>query len=117
MDLDVEIFVLKTRIDALKQRVIDQHEFIERCQQRQRSRDWKTQGLVPARTYDSLAVQRSGGRYKRKPARRKKADVWRNFFTWNQFNVSPHQVIKHAEERIARLKIKLQKLEKEQANE
>jgi hypothetical protein len=117
MDLEVEIFVLKARIGALKQRIIDQQDFVKRCQQRQRSTDWKTQGLIPAITYDSLAIQRSGGKYRKKPGRRRKADKWHNFFCWADPAMFPDTIIKHAEERIARLEIKLQELEKEQADE
>lgn len=114
MDLDVEIFVVEARMGALKQRIIDQQNFVKRCQQKQRSTDWKTQGLIPASTYDSLAVQR--GTYKKKPGRRRKTDKWHNFFCWADPKMFPDTIIKHAEERIKELEVKLGQL-KEQADE
>jgi hypothetical protein len=117
VDLKVEIFTYKARIAALKQRIVDQQEFVERCQQRQRSTHWKTQGLIPANTYDSIMVQIVGGKYKKKGKTRRKADVWHNFFCWSDPAMFPYTIIKDAEERIARLEIRLQELEKEQDNE
>lgn len=120
MDLNVEIFTHKARIGALKRRIMDQHEFVERCQQKQRATHWKAQGLTPARTYDSLAIQRSGGKHKKTRRQRRKSDLWHNYFCWNDPAMFPCTIIKDAEERIEKLEIELvefERLKKEQDNE
>lgn len=107
-NVEIEIFVTKMRIQALKQRVEDQLEFIRRCQAKQKSRSWKTQGLIPASTYNSL--DRTTHKSKRKTRRKK--DVWRNFFIWNDNTSSPHAVIKDSQKRIKKLESKLASLQK-----
>ena len=104
-DVEVDIFVLKMRIQALNQRIQDQKDFIKRCQAKQRS----GKGLVPDMTFNSLA---SGAKdaHKKKKTRRKKSDVWHNYFTWTIFNISPHDVISHAETRIKECESALKKI-------
>ena len=120
VSLAVEIFTHKARIRALKKRIKKQHEFVERCQQKQRATHWKAQGLTPANTYDSLAIQRSGGKYKKGKRQRRKADLWHNYFCWSDPAMFPCTIIKDAEQRIEKLEAELaefMKIEKEQSDE
>ena len=110
-----QIFVTKMMLYGLHKRIEDEEDFIKRCQIKQQSKDWKTQGLVPAPTYDPLA-QGAKIQHRKKKTGRRKADVWYNFFTWTQFNISPHKVIADAQDRIKMLEGQLEELEKLKEN-
>lgn len=102
VSIETEIFITQAMLDGLHDRVEREEEFIKRCQSAQRS--WV--GLVPPNNYNSLDPTT----HKKRTGKRRKKDKWHNFFTWGQFNLSPHDVIGHAEERIEELEVKLAEL-------
>lgn len=110
MNYDVEIFILEARIAGLKSRIKLQQDFIKRCQAKQKA----GLGLVKPSPYKSLA-RNAKSQHRIKSKRRKKGEVWINYFTWDWSNISPHQIIKETEERIKMLELKLKELSDERA--
>lgn len=88
------------RIATLEKRIESEREFIKRMQAFQRG----GKGVVDYLEYDSLKANKHS--HKKKKSRKKRPR--RNFFTWHRGSISPHYIIKDAEERIEFLKLKLE---------
>ena len=102
--MEIEIFTLKARISALKSRIESEEDFIKRCQAKQRA----GLGLIRPSSYDPLARD-AQTQHRKKPKRRKKSDVWHNFFTIADGFIDPHFVIKETKEKVEVLKLELEK--------